>query len=429
MKKVLFITYFWPPSGKATIHWPLKIIKHLPEFGWQPSVLTVEEETFTQKDESLLKEIDPNLTVIKSSALEPFDIYRKFIGKKKDEQLIASETISKENKNLAHRISIWIRMNIFVPDARVGWYFTAVNAGSKLLQKEKFDAIISIGPPHSSHLIGLRLSKKFNIPYIPVLIDPWVDIIYYKDFKRSKPTLAVDNYFEKKVLRDAKEVVFVTQTTEKEYLKKYKFLNEKSHVLYWGYNEEDFQMDDGRPKMDDGRWMMEDGKRKTEEIILHAGNIFDYQNPKNFWSTIKEEIDKGRKLKLEFIGTVGPEIKKSISEVGLDSFTEYKGFLPYKEMLSEMMKASYLLVCASEKRHVPGKLFEYLRSGQPIIAFGEDNEEVKEILKNANAGMMFGYAESGRRFFSNLIKFKTDLTIVSKFDRERITKALTEIIK
>src|SRR3989304_2024793 len=116
MKKVLFITYYWPPSGKASLHWPLKIIKYLPQFGWQPSVLTVDEDTFSLKDESLLNEIDPELNVIKSISFEPFDIYRKFTGKRKGEQLVASEVISKLNDTLTHKISIWIRMNLFIPD-------------------------------------------------------------------------------------------------------------------------------------------------------------------------------------------------------------------------------------------------------------------------------------------------------------------------
>ncbi len=165
-----------------------------------------------------------------------------------------------------------------------------------------------------------------------------------------------------------------------------------------------------------------------EEIILHAGNIFDYQNPKQFWKTIKIEIDKGRKLKVRFIGTVAPEIKQSITNSGLDPFTEYKGFLPYNEVIREMMNASYLLVCATEPRHVPGKLFEYLRTGKPIIAFGDGNEEVKKILTDANAGMMFGYNESGEEFFRKYSTFKTDFNFIKKFERERITERFAELI-
>src|SRR4030067_3166648 len=129
MNKLLFITYFWPPSGKATLHWPLKIIKHLPEFNWQPSVLTTEESTVSFKDDSLLSQISPDLEVFKAKSIEPFEIYKKFTGKKKNESITESETVSSENRSLAHRLSIWIRFNFFISDARVGWCFFVVFYG------------------------------------------------------------------------------------------------------------------------------------------------------------------------------------------------------------------------------------------------------------------------------------------------------------
>jgi len=417
MNRVLFITYYWPPSGKASLHWPLKMIQYLPEFDWMPSVLTVKEDTFSHKDETFLEEIDPGLKIVKTASLEPFNLYRQFMGKKKGEPLIASETISKHNKSLNHRLSVWIRMNLFVPDARVGWYFPAVKEGKSFLSEEKFDAIISIGPPHTAHLIGKKLSSSFKIPHLPVFIDPWTNIIYYKDFKRSKPTIQLDNYLEKNVLKNAKQIIFVTETMMNDYIKKYDWIKEKSHVLYWGYNEEGFK--EIKPVPTD----------YSEEVIVHAGNIFDYQNPVNFLRNIKDEINKGRKLRIKFIGSVSPGIMKTIEEAGLKNFTEYLGFLPYNDMLNELMKASYLMVCASEPRHVPGKLFEYLRTGKPIIAFGDYNKEVKKILEETNAGMLFHYDEDAYRFFEKAKNFKTDLEIIKKFDRKNIAKGLAEILK
>ena len=126
MPKVLFITYFWPPSGKATLHWPLRMIQHLPGFGWQPIVLTADEDTFSYKDESLVNEVDPNLHVFAARALEPFNLYRRLLGKEKNVPLTASETISTTNRGLRHRLAVWIRMNFFIPDARIGWYWNAV---------------------------------------------------------------------------------------------------------------------------------------------------------------------------------------------------------------------------------------------------------------------------------------------------------------
>jgi len=415
MKQVLFITYYWPPSGKASLHWPLNIIKYLPQFEWQPSVLTVNEDTFSQKDDSLLNEIDPALNVIKTKTFEPFNIYKKFIGKPKEDQLNASETISQTNKSITHKISVWIRMNLFIPDARVGWYFYAIKEGRKLLWKNKFDAIISIGPPHTSHLVGNSFSKIFKISHYPVFIDPWVDIVYYKNFKRSKLTLAIDKHFEKKVLKNCKHAIFVTKTMLKDYVSKYKILEKKSKVLYWGYSEKYFSNLTNTPKSD-------------EKAIVHSGNIFDYQNPKEFWKIIKRKIDQGEKIKLKFIGTVGPMIKQNLNEIGLTNYTEYMGFLSYNEMLNELNNADYLLVCATEKRHVPGKLFEYLRIGKPIIAFGDDNEEIKNILTETNSGMIFNYNENGKEFFEKPGQFKTDFSIVKKFDRKKITEELSKIL-
>ncbi len=415
MKKVLFITFFWPPSGKASLHWPLDIIKYLTQFEIKPSVLTVNKDTFGAKDESLLNKVDSDLEVIKTGYFDPFKLYRKFTGKSEEEPLSASEAISKTNKSLAHRISIWIRMNLFVPDARIGWYFHGIKSGTNFLRNNKVDAIITMGPPHSTHLIGKTLSKKFNLPHIPVLIDPWVDIVYYKDFERNKFTLALDNHFEKSVMQNAAKVIFVTKDTRNDFVEKYPFLKNKSEVLFWGFDEEEFKG-------------IEIQKSKDEEVLVHAGNIFDYQNPENLWKTLKERIDSGIKFKIKFIGTVSPKIKQAISESGLNDFVEYSGFLPYKKMLSEISSASYLLVCATEKRHVPGKLFEYLRTGKPVLAFGDDNEEVNQILQEANAGKLFPYESDAKEFFAEVKSYSTKFETIEKYKRENIAKELARII-
>ncbi len=417
MNNVLFISYFWPPSGKASLHWPLFVIKHLPTHGWHPSVLTVDEDSFSHRDESLLKEVAQDVHVLKTSANEPFNLYRKFLGKQSDTPLVASETISMTNTGLRHRLAIWIRMNLFIPDARVGWYFSAVGGGKQLIESEKPNAIVSIGPPHSAHLIGKKLSKQYNIPHIPVLIDPWVDIVYYKGFKRSVPTRALDNSFERSTLEHARQIVFVTESNRQEYIKKYPWIERKSHVLYWGYNEETFDGITRQPSPD------------NTETILHAGNIFDYQNPPGFWKNVKQEIDSGRPLRLRFVGTVSPEIMNAVDSAGLTQFTDYKGFLPYHDVVQEMVNASYLLVCATEKRHVPGKLFEYLRTGNSIIAFGDDNKEVEGILQQANAGILFPYNYNQSDIFSTLTAISPNPSTAKQFSREVIAGKLATILE
>ncbi len=414
MKKVLFLSFYWPPSGKASHHWPLKMVKYLPQHNWQATVITVKEDTFTESDPDLLKNIDPKLKVLRTNFWDPFILYKKLLGKKEGQSLVASESISKENISFAQKFSLWIRMNFFIPDARIGWYFPGVKEASKLLRKEKFDAIVSNGPPHSTHLLAEKLSSKFKIPLVSVFIDPWVDIAYYKGQKRSKITKWIDGRLEERVVSNSDRLIFVTDTMKEYFNDKYPGSEEKSHILYWGYNEEDFENID--PIKNDS------------EIILHAGNIFDFQNPINFWKSVKEEIDKGRNLKIKFVGTVSPAVKKTIKEFGLSKYTEYRGYIPYKEVINEIAAADCLLVCSTEPRHIPGKLFEYLRSGKPIIAFADNNKDVKKMIEESNSGLVFRYNDNPSAFFNDLNKFTSNIEVAKKYDRKKIAVELTSIL-
>lgn len=380
-------------------------------------VLTVNEDGFSERDESLLKETDPALPVYRTDVLEPFDIYRTFTGKKKGERLVASETISKENRSLSHRISVWIRMNFFIPDARVGWYHYAKKEIYKIISEHTIRAIVVVAPPHSSHLAGWRVSREKGIPFIPLFIDPWVDIVYYRGMKRSSLTLMIDNYLEQRVLTDSAASIFVTASMKEDYIRKYPSLAEKSSVLYWGYSEENFE--DLKPFR----------KEKGEPVtVLHSGNIFDYQNIPLFWRYIQRKIAAGADIRLRFTGSVSPGIRAAITEHGLDSVTEYSGFLPYAEVVNQMIRADFLLVCATEKRHLPGKLFEYIRCGRPVIAFGDDNAEVEAILCETGAGKLFGYTETGRDYFDEVDGMTPDMTQVSKYDRKQAAAQLGEIL-
>lgn len=416
MKKILILSFYWPPSGKASHHWPLKMANRLLEEGWLPTILTVKEDTFTEPDPDLSNSVDPRIKVIRTNFWDPFIFYKKFLGKAEDNTLVASEALSHSDKNLKQKISIWIRMNLFVPDARVGWIIPGFRETKKHLLNEKFDAVLSNGPPHSTHLLAKKISLKYKIPLVSVFIDPWVDIAYYKNQKRSKFITWLDNRYEKSVMHTSSKLIFVTNTMKKYFEKKYNFIKGKSHLLYWGYNEENFSK--VRITRNDG----------NELIVLHAGNIFDYQNPVKFWKEIKKEVEKGELIRIRFVGTVSPEVKKTLSALKLDEITEYKGFLPYNRVVEEIVKSDILLVCATEPRHVPGKLFEYMRSGNRIVAFGEDNEEVKEILLSTNAGDLFSYEDELDGVLDAENK-ETNMNEVMKFDRNNIAIQLAEILK
>lgn len=416
MKRALIISFYWPPSGKASMHMPYRLAEYLPDYGIETDILTVKKDTVTTEDNSFSEIPNSNCTVYRSDFLDPFQIYKKIIGKSGDEKIAPSESISKENTNLAHRFSIWIRMNLFIPDARVGWYFPGIKLGRQILREKKYDYIISNGPPHSAHLIGKKLGKEFNIPFIPIFIDPWVDISSYKDQKRSNLTQKIDNRLEKSVIESAAKNIFVTDGLKKYFNDKYPVSLTNSHVLYWGYDESKFS---------EFKKSRENG---DEKIILHAGNIFDHQNPINFWKQLKSEIEAGKNFRLKFVGTVAPKVMKSISEIGLDTNTDYLGFLPYNEMIDQLASADYLLVCVSETRHIPGKLFEYMRTGISIIAFADNNSEVAEILKQTNCGKLLSYSDDLNDLFKTLSETSTNLDEVMKFDRRNIAKEFSKIL-
>jgi glycosyltransferase involved in cell wall biosynthesis len=415
-RRVLVVTYFWPPSGKATVHWPLSMSHYLPELGWTPVVLTIDRDTFAHVDMSLGSKVDPSIRVVRARSFEPFDAYRKFLGKPPRSPLTASEVISREVKGFRHRLAIWIRMNLFVPDARVGWYWSAIRAGQAELSANPVHAVISVGPPHTAHLVAQSLAKRFSIPHIPVLIDPWADIVYYRGLHRNALTVAVDRFLERSVMRTSAAVVFVTKTMRDDYVAKYPFLGGKASVLHWGYDEDPFR--DLRPSR----------ARRNEEILLHAGNIFDYQNPRQLWKSLQKLVRGGRNIRIVFVGTVSPGIRAAIEEHGLRSRTEYRGFLPYREMLEELARAKYLMVCATEPRHVPGKLFEYLRTGKPILAFGDDNREVEEILAATGGGVLLPFSAGAEEFFRSTKRLRPDPKVVRRFERSVLAAELSKIL-
>ncbi|MBI2419329.1 MAG: glycosyltransferase, partial [Ignavibacteriales bacterium] len=246
---------------------------------------------------------------------------------------------------------------------------------------------------------------------------PWVDIAYYKGLKRNALTLFIDRYFEKTTLEAAEHIVFVTEFTKKDFVDKYPSIRDKSHVIYWGYDEDMFESLTG------------DSRKNEELVIVHAGNIFDFQNPAKLWATLKKMSDEGQKISIRFIGTVSPAVSRAIEENGLQEMTNYMGFLPYKEMLQQLSGADFLLVCPSEKRHIPGKLFEYLRIGKPILAIGEKNEEVAEILQKAQAGRFFSFDESPEAYLLNRTASNTNKNYIESFERKNLTKKLAAILQ
>ena len=198
MKKVLIITYYWPPSGGPGVQRVLKFCKYLPKYGWQPVILTVKDGEYPARDETLLSESIDMETHL-SDAFSFYSIFNWITGNNS----IPTHQLSKsKDDTLFTKFARWIRYNLVIPDGRIGWYSGAVKKGKELLDSQKFDLIFSSGPPHSVHLIGRKLAKVSHVKWVADFRDPWTDRFYYLENPRNSLTTWIDGLLEKKVLND-----------------------------------------------------------------------------------------------------------------------------------------------------------------------------------------------------------------------------------
>ena len=200
MKRVLIISYYWPPSGGAGVQRWLKFVKYLRSFGWEPVVYTPENPEFPETDLSLAKDIPPGLEVIKQPIWEPYDTYKKLLGQKKEDKINAAFLSEKKKNSMLENFSVWVRGNFFIPDARKFWIRPSVKFLLNYLETNPVKAVISTGPPHSMHLIAMALAKKIKLPWLADFRDPWTNIDFYKDLRLSARADARHKKLEKKVL-------------------------------------------------------------------------------------------------------------------------------------------------------------------------------------------------------------------------------------
>ena len=370
MKNVLIITYYWPPSGGGGVQRVLKFCKYLPDYGWNPIVLTVEDGEFPAFDNSLLEDVN-GIDCVKTNGFSLYSIFKKFSGKKN----VPSHQISPGNDdNLITRIASWIRFNLIVPDGRIGWYVGAIKAAKKIINENNIDMIFTSGPPHSVHLIGNSLAKKTGIKWVTDFRDPWVDSFYYVENPRNKIISYFDNYLEKLVLRNCNYLVTVSNGVLS-LLNQSKYLSGKSEVIYNGYDPEDFN----------NKRSLKTLNRKNI-IISHIGTLSKSQNPKGLFNSVKKynQLNNGKSILIKCIGSVHSSIKDYAIKHGLEQYLSIMPYVEHPLAIDEMINSDILFVVIPnlEKNHgiVTGKLFEYIASGTEIILIGKKNSEASSIL-------------------------------------------------
>lgn len=422
MKRVLIITYYWPPSGGSGVQRWLKMSKYLPENGWQPVIYTAEDAEYPVEDQSLMNDVAPEAEVIRRPIVEPYTFYKKFLGIKKGEKVKAGfindgakKTGWKEN------LSVWLRGNLFIPDARCWWIRPSVRFLKRYLKEHPVDAIISTGPPHSMHLIAKELHKKFNIPWVADFRDPWTDIDFYKDLKLTRRSDRKHHRLERQVLSEATRVVTVGWDCAKG-LENHGANNVA--VITNGYDFFDTS---------------NENYQKTSILTMsHIGIIGANRNPEMFWEAISE-LDIPMKIRL--IGQIDNSVIESIKRHNIENYVEIIPYIPHNQVIEEQQKSDVLLLFVNNtpnaKGILTGKLFEYIASGRPILSIGPENGDSARILNETQSGVTvdFNDKEKMKSVIRDFVKKYNDNQLITrhnemveKYSRRNLTKDFVKLL-
>ncbi|QQS50902.1 MAG: glycosyltransferase family 4 protein [Bacteroidota bacterium] len=424
MKKVLIISYYWPPSGGSGVQRWLKFVKYLPAFGFEPHVLIPSNPTYPQVDPSLQKDIPASLKLLKVPIIEPYEWFARLTGIEKKQATQASAIQNIRNNTWKSKLALWIRSNLFIPDARMLWIRPATRALKKYLQKNKIDRIISSGPPHSTHLIALRVKRVMpHIQWFADFRDPWTNIDFYSDLSLTRLADRRHKKLEKTVLQTADRVIAVGNQMAAEMAA---ISGRKIDVITNGFDPDDF------PK---------NSLPVDEQISLtHLGSLGKSRNPQVLWKALSklkiENPDKFSHIRVRLIGNVDASVFEAASKEGILDCVEHLPYVDHHEIASYLGRSNLLLLMVNDapnaKGIVTGKAFEYLASGRPIICLGPKEGDLSNILQTAGQTEPFD-ANDSEALYRYLLHYQTQSTSISsaslQYSRKELTGKLVEIIQ
>ncbi|MEJ8590764.1 glycosyl transferase family 1 [Riemerella anatipestifer] len=424
-KKILIISYYWPPAGGPGVQRWLKFAKYLPEFGWQPTLFVPENPSYPLLDDSLLKEVPTDIDIIKTKIWEPYQIAEKL--NKNNKKFKTGQFDIGNNQSWKSKLSIWIRGNFFIPDARVFWVNPSVKFLKKYLEEHHFDALVTTGPPHSLHLIGLKLKKEFpKLKWIADFRDPWTEISYYKHLKLSKIADRKHRELEQKVFNHADITLATSYTDAENFIKK----GANAVCITNGYDSEALNTTERKPK--------------TKFTLSYIGVLEQLRNPEILWETLNELISEFTDFKADFelklVGRIDAKISESWEHTPLKNHINDLGYLPHHKAVEEMHHSTLLLITnfpqESSKGIIPGKIFEYLASRNTIISFGPAQADVEKILEETQTGKHFSYQDktSLKQYLLQQYQLwkQTDFTKapqdISAFSRKNLAQSLAKLL-
>jgi len=423
LKKVLIISYYWPPSGGAGVQRWLKFVKYLREFGWEPIVYTPENPEFPAIDESLLKDVPEGIEILRQPIWEPYTWYRQFLGQK-NKKIAAGFVSEKKEPSLLKKIAVWVRGNFFIPDARRFWIKPSVKYLTQYIKEHKVDVVVSTGPPHSMHLIALELKKTLGVKWVADFRDPWTNIDFYQELMLSRWADRKHHSLEHDVLQNADLTLTIGYTMTEEM----KALGAKRvETLTNGYDLADFP--ETKVTLDE------------KFTISHIGTFTPSRNHIMFWkalSELKQEYsDFASDLVIRTVGVVDYSVRESIKEFGLEENWEEIAYVPHVEVLNYQRRSKVLLVCINNTLNatgiLPGKFFEYLASGRPILAVGPTVSDIGRVLEITKAGIiadtndLLAIKSAILSLYQNQ-SVEASNSAIQKFSRKGLTKDLAALL-
>lgn len=432
LKKLLVITYYFPPSGGAGVQRVLKFVKYLCEFEVEPVVLTVQDGDFPTRDESLLKEIPSHVKVYRTKIFEPYKIYRKLTGKAPDTPVDVNNIPKPgEKRSFSEHVAEFVRSNFFIPDARIGWFPFATVQALKIIAEEKIDCLYSSSPPYTTALIAKSVAKKTRLPWIAGFRDPWTGFLSTP--VRYGLAKKIDANLERKVYEQCDKLEVAWKGIGKDFQKKYPDIDSSKIVhIENGYDDADI------PTLT--------FPRNDRFTITYTGSMYGKRSPKPFLDAVKALVAQGKvdpkKIKLNFIGRFGANLLPLFEDEALHGTVEVKPYMPHADSVKELLKSDALLLVVDDaegsEEIVPGKVYEYIGTSRPIITLALEGA-IASLIRETNAGIVANFRNPSeiesavlhyyQAFWSGEKLWQGNPDIIKKYTRREASRKLAELVK
>lgn len=444
MRKILIISYHFPPDAEVGGIRPAKFVKYLPEFGWVPYVLTIKEKYIRTGDYERLKDLE-NARVFRTSVWPNFlqilmglrDWCTGKLGLRQQSNSKPSDNRRLPDGSQADRSFSFLRRvldSVFeLPDKNVGWAIPAVWKGYWLIKKEKIGVIFTTAPPSTVSLVGFILAKMTRAKLITDLRDPWWLHEGKPRSSRTQFSDAIERWLENRITRSSQKIIATTEQYREFLISRYPDMPKDRFCTIWnGFDSSDFEFDS------------EPVKEKDHFIISYLGTFYYGRTPREFLQAagelMKEEAIPMDCLEINFIGQTryaeGISVEELIKKNELDGCAILSDKVSYKESLVQMKRANVLLLFAPEQYYaIPGKAYEYLCTTKQILCFAKEGATA-DLIRRTGSGLVVDPSDVGqiKKAIQELYlswKLKTNRTCkfdIRCFERRELTKQLSSLL-